>query len=167
MLMLALVLAAQPLVEPDGVPVAVPVSVEVTQDPITDRVGAFATIRTEEGRLAVGCDPTRFRGVRVQVQSRYWLAHENVVTGVRKFDYRFDATPPRRGRFRTSARTAWLRSREETDYFMSWMRRAERVVIRVRDVEGRRLDLGFPLAEMGPAIDEALRICAGAPGVDS
>lgn len=138
-----------------------PVGLEVTRDPITDRVSAMATFRGDRAVLAIGCDPTQFRGVRVTLRSRYWLARENFITGTRAFSYRFDRGRAWRSRWDTSGRLGWMDERRETNRFIGQARLARRLVIRAVDVEGRKLDLAFPMAGASRAIDEALALCAG------
>jgi len=138
-----------------------PVQLEVTRDRLTDRISAFATVRGDRAMLAIGCDPREYRGVRVTLRSRYWLAPENLITNARSFPYRFDRRPARRGRWSTDGRTGWIKSRAVTRNFIWWARSSREVVVRAVDVEGRHIDLVFPLAGAGPAIDRALAICSG------
>lgn len=153
MLTLALALAAFQAF-PEGV------SVDVRQDAITDRVSAFAVVTGREGRLAIGCDPHEFGGVRVQIRSRYWLARENFITGARSYPYRFDRDRAYASRWSTSARLGWMDSPRQASEFIAKARVARRVVVRTIDVEGRERDLIFPLVQAQPAIDEVLAICA-------
>lgn len=139
-----------------------PVALEVTRDRINDRVSAFATIRGDRGMLAIGCEPREYEGIRVTLRSRYWLARENVVTASRSFPIRFDREEARRARWVTSGRLGWLRSRGATRAFIDQTRGAREVVVRAIDVEGRRLDLVFPLANARATIDQAVAICSGA-----
>lgn len=139
-----------------------PVALEVTRDRINDRVSAFATVRGERGMLAIGCEPRDYDGVRVTLRSRYWLARESVITGARSFPIRFDRAQARRSQWRTSGRQGWIRSRGATRDFIARARGAREVVVRAIDVEGRRLDLVFPLAAAHGTIDQALAICSGA-----
>lgn len=168
MLTLALALAAlQPPPDDEGAaghsPTQASVTVDIAPDAITDRISAFAVVRGEDGRLAIGCDPQAFRGVRVQLHASYWLAPERFLRRARTFRYRFDDLPARRGRFETERRTAWLRGSRATAAFIDGARGAGRVVIRAIDVEGRVLDLAFPLAGAAAAIDEALSHCDPLP----
>lgn len=139
-----------------------PVGLEVTRDRITDRVSAFATIRGERGMLAIGCEPRDFAGIRVTLRSRYYLARENVITGTRSFPIRFDRQPARRAGWQTSGRQGWIKSRSATRAFIARARGTGEVVVRAIDVEGRRLDLVFPLAGAHGTINQALAICSGA-----
>jgi hypothetical protein len=137
-----------------------PVALEVTRDRISDRVSAFATIRGDRGMLAIGCEPRNYRGVRVTLRSRYFLARENVVTGARSFPIRFDRDPARPGRWTTTGRQGWLRGGTATRAFIARARGAREVAVRAVDVEGRELDLVFPLAGAQGTINQALAICA-------
>lgn len=153
---LALALAAA-LQTVDG-----PVALEVTRDRIDDRVSAFATVRGDRAMLAIGCAPRDYDGVRVTLRSRYWLARENVVTGARSFPVRFDRGRARPARWTTTGRQGWLRSRSATRAFLAHVRGAREVAVGAVDVEGRRLDLVFPLAGAQGAINQALAYCSGA-----
>ena len=139
-----------------------PVALEVTRDRINDRISAFATVRGERGMLAIGCEPREYEGVRVTLRSRYWLARENVITGARSFPYRFDRRHPRKGQWRTSGRVGWLKSGSATRDFIATLRGANELAVRAVDVEGRHLDLVFPLREAHGVINQALAICSGA-----
>ena len=139
-----------------------PVALEVTRDRINDRVSAFATIRGDRGMLAIGCEPREYEGVRVTLRSRYWLARENVFTGARSFPVRFDRQPARKARWITSGRLGWMRSRSAARDFIAQAQNAREVVVRAIDVEGRRLDLVFPVGTARRTINQALAICSGA-----
>ena len=157
MLMLVLAAALQP------VALTAPPALEVRRDPITDRISAFAVFRAPEGRLAIGCDPQQFRGVRVLVHSgRAWFARERFVSRERAFTFRFDRGRPTRTGWDTERRTAMLQSSRATSAFIRRARAAGRVVIRAVDMEGRQLDLTFNLSGGRPVINEALGLCAGA-----
>ncbi len=139
-----------------------PVALEVTRDRINDRVSAFATIRGERGMLAIGCEPREYEGVRVTLRSRYQLARENILTGARSFRVRFDGAPARLTLWNISGRQGWMRTRSATRDFLLRSRSAREVVVRAIDVEGRRLDLVFPLAGAHGTINQAIAICSGA-----
>ena len=138
-----------------------PVALEVTRDRINDRVSAYATVRGDRGMLAIGCEPREYEGVRVTLRSRYWLARENVFTSARSFPIRFDRAPPQRARWVTSGRVGWLKASSASRDFIVQARRAREVTVRAIDVEGRRLDLVFPLAQARGTINQALAICSG------
>jgi len=138
-------------------------ALEVRRDPITDRVSAFAIVRSPEGRLAIGCDPEQFRGVRVLVHSsRAWFARERFVSRARSFTFRFDRARPTSSRWATERRTAWPMSSRVTRGFIQRARTAHQVVVRTTDMEGRRFDLSFDLTGARPLINEALGLCTGA-----
>lgn len=153
---LALALAAAVQLSQD------PVGLEVTRDRINDRVSAFATVRGDRAMLAIGCEPREYEGIRVTLRSRYHLARENVFTSARSFPYRFDRDPARKARWVTSGRQGWMRSRYAAQDFIANARRAREVTVRAIDVEGRRLDLVFPLDGASAAINQALAYCSGA-----
>ena len=155
MLVLALAAAAlQPTVPP---------ALEVERDPLNDRVSAFAVIRAPEGRLAIGCDPQQFDGLRIMLHStRGWFARAEFVTRARRFAFRFDRARPVRVRWETSRRTAWVGSQRTTSLMIARARAAQSLVVRARDFEGRQMDFVFDMAGARPLIDEAIGICSGA-----
>lgn len=155
MLAVALAVAAfQPAMAP---------ALEVERDPITDRVSAFAVIRAPEGRLAIGCDPQEFDGIRVMVHStRGWFARAEFVSRARQFTFRFDRARPVSVRWETSRRTAWVGSQHTAAAMIERSRWASRLAIRGRDFEGRQMDFVFHLAGARPVIEEAVGICNGA-----
>lgn len=154
MLALALAAALQP---------AVPPALEVERDPITDRVSAFAVIRAPQGRLAIGCDPQEYDGLRMMVHStRGWFARAEFVSRARRFTFRFDRARPVRVRWETSRRTAWVGSPHTASLMIARARTAQRLAIRTKDFEGREMDFVFDMAGARPVIDEAVGICTGA-----
>jgi len=156
--MLTLALAAAAL-QPATAP-----AIEVRRDPMTDRVSAMAVIRSPEGRLEIGCDPTRYFGTRLTVHStRAWFAREEFVSRSRRFQFRFDRARPVRVRWETERRTAWVDSLRTTDLMIRRAQTASRLAIRGKDVEGRRVDLSFNLAGAWPEIERVYNICRGVP----
>ncbi|MFN3726872.1 MAG: hypothetical protein ACK4SZ_11280 [Allosphingosinicella sp.] len=155
MLALALAIAAlQPTVPP---------ALEVERDPITDRVSALAVIRAPEGRLAIGCDPEEYGGLRLTVHStRGWFARAEFVSRARQFTFRFDRARPVRVSWETSRRTAWVGSPRTASRMIARARTAQRLAIRARDFEGRQMDFLFDMTGARPLIDEAIGICTGA-----
>ena len=72
------------------------------------------------------------------------------------------------GEAATAARLAWVDGRSRTRSFIGWARTSQQVIVRVRDIEGRRIDMRFPLADARGTIDQAIAICNGAaPPPDS
>jgi len=154
--MLALALAT-------ALQLAVPPTLEVERDPITDRVSAFAVIRSPEGRLAIGCDPQEFEGLRLMVHStRGWFARAEFVSRARRFAFRFDRARPVRVRWETSRRTAWVGSSRTASLMIARARSAQRLAVRTKDFEGRQMDFVFDMTGARPLIDEAIGICNGA-----
>lgn len=155
--MLALALAAAAL-QP-----TVPPTLEVERDPITDRVSALAVIRAPEGRLAIGCDPHEYDGVRLTLHStRGWFARAEFVSRARRFTFRFDRARPVRVTWETSRRTAWVGSSRTASLMIARARTAQRLAVRAKDFEGRQMDFLFDMAGARPLIDEAIGICNGA-----
>lgn len=138
-----------------------PMTVEVERDPVTDRVSAYAVARAQNGRLWIGCDPDRYRGLRVYVRGEGWV-DSDIIQGGRWVTHRFDGAEPRRLNWDTRRGAAYLRWGAEAGSFLDWMRASKRLVIRTRDVEKREMDLIFPLAGAQPALDEMLRACSPA-----
>ena len=164
MMFISLLLAAAQPEMPVPVPsfaVTRPMTVEVERDPITDRVSAYAVARAANGRLWVGCDPDRFRGLRIFVRAEGWV-DSDIIKGGRGVTYRFDGAAPRRLNWDTRRGAAYLRWSNEAASFLGWMRASQRLAVRTRDVEKREMDLIFPLAGAQPALDEMLRACSPA-----
>ena len=136
-----------------------PMYVEVERDPITDAVSAFAIARTQKGQLYMGCDPDRYRGIRVSFRSRSWLAEESIFARTRKMVYRFDEAVPVRGRWDIKDDRATLRPWTNVPVFLSWAVNSRRLVIRSKDIEERERDLVFSLEGSRPAIDKMLEVC--------
>ena len=139
--------------------VPAPMRVEISRDLITDHLSAFAVAPGSHGRLEIGCDHRRFEGIRVRFSGRTWLARGNVFTGHRPMVHRFDDAPPRRSFWVVRARRATLVRASQTASFLRSVLSSQRLVIRVFDVEGREVDLIFPLIATPPAIDQMLRAC--------
>lgn len=155
--------AAQPLDEPLVLtPLELlpkPMVVEIERDPITDAVSAFAVAHARKGRLAIGCDPDRYTGIKVSFRSRDWLADENFITGSRKITYRFDQAVPVRARWDISNDRATLASPWRVPEFLSWVMSSRRLTIRTKDIEKRERDLVFSLEGSRPAVDRMLEVC--------
>jgi hypothetical protein len=136
-----------------------PMYVEIERDPITDAVSAFAVARAHNGRLFIGCDPDRYRGIRVAFRSQSWLAEEHFLGGTRKMTYRFDQAVPVRARWDIGNDTATLRPYSHVPSFLSWVASSRRLTIRTRDIEKRERDLVFSLEAARPAVDKMLEVC--------
>jgi hypothetical protein len=135
-----------------------PMTVEIERDPIDDSVRAFAIARTRDARLSVGCNPRRYRGVRVMLAGAAWLT-PGFVSNRRSIRYRFDDAPARRARWQTRRGFAYLRSARHVLSFMQWIAASNRLAVRTRDVEGREIDLIFALEGGRAAIDRMLTAC--------
>lgn len=136
-----------------------PMTVEVERDPISDAVSAFAVAEARNGRLAIGCDPDRYRGIRVSFRSRHWLAEESFITGTRRMVYRFDGSTPVRGRWVVDEDWATLRPWSRVPDFVRSAASSRRLTIRTSDIENRERDLSFSLEGGAQAIGEMLRHC--------
>jgi hypothetical protein len=162
-LIIALAAAAQPADQPLILtPLELlprPMYVEIERDPITDSVSAFAIARAHNGRLHIGCDPDRYRGIRVTFRSRNWLEEEKLFTGRRKMTYRFDDAVPVRARWDIKNDTAILRPWRDLPTFVSWVVNSRRLIIRSKDIESRERDLHFSLEGSRPAVDKMLEVC--------
>jgi hypothetical protein len=144
-------------------PILRPMTVEVEQDPITDKVSAFAVARSADGRLAIGCDSQRFRGIRVAVRSQGWFSGRNIMTGMRIMPFRFDRQPAIKGNWLIDDDAATLYPSSQIISFLNAATAAQRLTIRTKDIEGRQKDLTFSMVGGGPAIRQMLQICAAQP----
>jgi len=153
MFLIALALAA---VEPPPQPM----EVEIVHDPITDLTRAYATLREEGSRLVVSCEPSQYSGPRVSIHARRWLSRGNLFTGERPVTYRFDNLRPRRMMWDVDDRRAMLTGSRRVRNFIAHLVQAEKLVIRTRDIENHRYDLTFRLAQVRPAVEQALAACA-------
>ena len=136
-----------------------PMTVEIERDAITDALSAFAVARGSHGRLEIGCDQRRFDGVRIRFSGRTWLARPGLFSSERRFWHRFDTAPPQRDFWEIDERMATLEDRPRVRRFLRWLLGSERVVIRTEDVEGREVDLVFPLVETRYAVERVLWAC--------
>jgi len=133
--------------------------VEIERDPITDAVSAFAVARAHNGHLSIGCDPDRYRGIRVSFRSRNWLAEEGIFARTRKMIYRFDDAAPVRGRWNIKDDTATLRPWSRVPGFVNQAVNSRRLIIRSKDIENRERDLVFTLEGSRPAVAKMLEVC--------
>lgn len=141
-------------------PIERPMLVEIERDPITDSISAFAVARSSDGRLSIGCDPDRYRGLRVTVHSQAWFAGENLFTGRRAMPFRFDRGAAVNGRWDIEEDAAILRPRAQVAAFINAVPPSGRVTIRTRDIENREKDLVFSTLGGRSAVQQMLRACA-------
>jgi hypothetical protein len=154
--------AAPPLLVQPLEPILRPMVLEIKRDPITDAMSAFATARSSDGRLSIGCDPDRYRGVRVAVRSQGWFASKKILKTTHIMPFRFDRRTAVEGNWRVKDNTATLRPTEQVVSFITAATAANRVTIRTRDIENREKDLTFSVLGGGPAIRRVLQICNAA-----
>ena len=136
-----------------------PMFAEISRDPITDEVKAFAVQQDGLNRISVGCDPTRFDGLRVTVTSRHWLGRGEIVVGARGLTYRFDDAPARRMLWLIEDRSARIVYRRNVRSFVGWMAGAQRVVFRTRTIDEQRLDIPFRLTGVRDPLHQVLTAC--------
>ena len=144
-------------------PPAHPASVEVIRDPVTDHVRAYATIRSRRDRLVVGCDSDDWAEPEVTFHADRWLARGNFFTGYRPITWRFDNRRSRRQMWHIEDRHATLTGRHRIGTFLAFLVASERLVVRTRDLERRRLDVIFRLSEVRPAVEQVMAACTGRP----
>lgn len=154
MLLAALALIAEPAPPPIQ-----PMFVEISRDPITDHVKAFAIQQDGMNRISVGCDPTRFDGLRVTLTSNRWLGRGEAFVGARGLTYRFDDAPPRRMLWLVDDRSARIARRSNARRFVAWLASSERLVIRGRDVEENRLTITIRLTDVREPLLRVLEAC--------
>jgi hypothetical protein len=152
MLLIALALAA---IDPPPRPM----TLEFERDSITDEISVKAELRDGPNRIEVTCDPADYRGIRVDLHTNRWLARGNMLTGERPLTYRFDDARPRRTMWDVSHRRARLEGRRRVLAFMRALAASRRLVVRTRDVEGRRYELAFRLVDTRPAVERTLEAC--------
>ena len=140
-------------------PPARPMTFEFRRDAISDEISVKAELRDGPNRIEVTCDPARHGGIRVNLHTNRWLSHGNVLTGKRALTYRFDDDRPRRTMWDISDRRARLEGRRRVLTFMRALAASDRLVVRTRDVEGRRYELAFRLVETRPVVERTLEAC--------
>jgi len=156
MFLMALALAAQALPQQ-------PMTVDVIRDPITDEISAFATLRSGDAKLVVGCNEAG-DDLRVTVHTERWLVRGALFHGFRNFTYRFDDNRPRRLLWIPNDRSATLERRRRILPFLRQLAVAEKLVVRMRDVEDRWFDTTFRLHNVRPALEQVLAACRR-PGI--
>ncbi len=154
MLIFALALAAEP-----PLPLPQPMFAEISRDPITDEIKAFAIVQDGMNRISVGCDPTRFDGLRVSLTARTWLGRGEPIVGARGLTYRFDDAPARRMLWNFSDRSARIFYRRNVRTFVRWLAYSDRLAFRTRTVDEHRLDIGFRLVNTREPLRQVLEAC--------
>ncbi len=145
--------------DPYEPPLPRPMSVETVRDPITDDVRVQATLRDQDRRLTLACDPHDFEFIRVTFTSNRWLVRGNFITRERPLIYRFDDERPVRLIWIVKDREARLAGRRRVGEFLRGFVRADELVFRTRDVESNRLLLRFRIVGGREAVDQLLRQC--------
>jgi len=154
MVLIALALAAvQPATPPQ------PMEVVIERDPISDRLRATATLRSQGERIEIRCRAPDWGDVHVEYHSRRWLARGQFVTGQTPLTYRFDGQRPVRKLWRVRDRTASFDDRSRAIAFLRALMGARRLVIRMRDIENHRFDTAFTIGESSAAITQLLQTC--------
>ena len=74
--------------------------------------------------------------------------------------YRFDSLPPVRWMWDVEHRRGRIGDGDKVRAFLAGLISAERLVIRVRDIENNRHDMSFRLVDVRPAVEQALAACA-------
>ena len=145
--------------DPFELPLPRPMAVETVRDPITDDLRVQATLRDQDRRLTLACDPHDFEFIRVTFTSNRWLVRGNLITRERPLIYRFDDARPRRLIWIVKDREARLAGRRRVGEFLRSFIDADEVVFRTRDVESNRLLLRFRIVGGREAVDQLLRQC--------
>jgi hypothetical protein len=145
--------------DPYEPPLPRPMVVENVRDPITDDVRVQATLRDQDRRLTLVCDPHDFEFIRVTFTSNTWLVRGNFITRERALIYRFDDARPVRLIWIVKDREARLAGRHRVGEFLRGFIDADEVVFRTRDVETNRILLRFRIVGAREAVDQLLRQC--------
>ena len=145
--------------DPYEPPLPRPMVVENVRDPITDDVRVQATLRDQDRRLTLVCDPHDFEFIRVTFTSNRWLVRGNFITRERALIYRFDDARPVRLIWIVKDREARLAGRHRVGEFLRGFIDADEVVFRTRDVETNRILLRFRIVGARAAVDQLLRQC--------
>jgi hypothetical protein len=154
MLLFALALAAEtPLLPVE------PMFTEISRDPITDQVKAFAIVQDGLNRISVGCDPTRFDGIRVTLTSQHWLGRGEPFVGARGLTYRFDDAPARRMMWMVEDRSARIFYGRNVRSFVRWLATSQQLTFRTRTVDEHRLDISIRLVGTPGPLRQVLEAC--------
>jgi hypothetical protein len=159
--MFSIVLALAPALAtaPNAEPAPEPMTVEVVRDPINDRLRATAILRANGERIEIRCRAPDWGEVSVQYHSRHWIARGNFLSGLQPVTYRFDDHAPVRRLWHVRDRTASFDERGRVIAFVGALMRAQRLVLRTRDIENRTFDAIFPIGETQSAVVELLHTC--------
>jgi hypothetical protein len=157
----AMLASAAPDTPPDPYepPLPRPMAVETVRDPITDDLRVQATLRDQDRRLTLACDPHDFEFIRVTFTSNRWLIRGNFITRERALIYRFDDARPVRLIWIVKDREARLAGRHRVGEVLRGFIDADEVVFRTRDVESNRILLRFRIVGAREAVDQLLRQC--------
>lgn len=154
MVLIALALAAlQPAAAPQ------PMEIVIERDPISDRLRATATLRSQGERIEIRCRAPDWGDVHVEYHSRRWLARGNFLTGQQPVTYRFDEQRPVRKLWHVNDRTASFDDRSRAIPFLRALMGSRRLVLRARDIENHRFDTVFTIGESGDAVARLLETC--------
>ena len=145
--------------DPYEPPLPRPMAVETVRDPITDDVRVQATLRDQDRRLTLVCDPHDFEFIRVTFTSNRWLVRGNFLTRERALIYRFDDARPVRLIWIVKDREALLAGRRRVGDFLRQFIDADELVFSTRDVETNRILLRFRIVGARQAVDQLLRQC--------
>ena len=145
--------------DPYEPPLPRPMAVETVRDPITDDLRVQATLRDQDRRLTLACDPHDFEFIRVTFTSNRWLIRGNFITRERALIYRFDDLRPVRLIWIVKDREARLAGQHRVGDFLRGFIDADEVVFRTRDVESNVILLRFRIVGGRAAVDQLLRQC--------
>ena len=145
--------------DPYEPPLPRPMAVETVRDPITDDVRVQATLRDQDRRLTLSCDPHDYEFIRDTFTTNRWLVRGNFLTRERALIYRFDDAPPVRLIWIVKDREARLAGRRRVGEFLRQFIDADELVFRTRDVETNRILLRFRIVGARQAVDQLLRQC--------
>jgi hypothetical protein len=145
--------------DPYEPPLPRPMTVETVRDPITDDIRVQATLRDQDRRLTLACDPHDFEFIRVTFTSNRWLVRGNFLTRERALIYRFDDLRPVRLIWIVKDREARLAGRRRVGEFLRQFIDADELVFRTRDVETNRILLRYRIVGGREAVDQLLRQC--------
>ncbi len=145
--------------DPFDLPLPRPMAVETVRDPITDDLRVQATLRDQDRRLTLACDPHDFEFIRVTFTSNRWLVRGNLITRERPLIYRFDDNRPVRLIWIVKDREGRLAGRNRVGEFLRGFIDADEILFRTRDVESNRILLRFRIVGAREAVDQLLRQC--------
>jgi hypothetical protein len=131
-------------------------------DPITDAKSVYAVAGTSEQHLALGCDDTRARSVRVVAHFNRYIgdATPGIIAGGTPLQYRFDKRPPVAVRWYSHDRevTAEQEITRPLKFILD-MKGSSSVYLRATDDEGDAFDMGFTYDNATPVIEQMLTAC--------